>query len=85
MPVAVEVERSGARRPRQRCFAGQQHSDFRGGQRGFGDEDLHGPVRLVKNRFPVSGVFGLFLLGLATMWKRGLLGILKLLGGIMTA
>jgi len=30
MPVAVEVERSGARRPRQRCFAGQRHSDFRG-------------------------------------------------------
>ena len=46
------MERSGARRPRQRGFAGQRHSDFRGGQRGFGDEDFRGPVRMVKNRFP---------------------------------
>lgn len=50
--VAVAVERSGARRPRRRGFAGQRHSDFRGGQRGFGDQDFHGPVRMVKNRFP---------------------------------
>ena len=42
-----------ANRPGRRDFAPQRPWNFRGGRRGFGDEDFHGPARLAENRFPV--------------------------------